>query len=295
MVRSLLAGLALVVAPSVSAAILVRERQEARDNTTIDPCACMNWKEVFARGLVSCPLLNRFYKESGYGICHDFLTSINDNFCVNSKVGADRGQWCIVDKECDNLNGGGVVNEDLKFKLCKWEQDRRLRELTPPQLLALAVENHWDISILHKMAYPLASPVWNTISRYWNATPDDLTYVPPGLAHFNLTLKGIRAYLWTHWGKPTTPKPNADVLKLITSVKRLNQYVAFDTEVRHHAPQIIVKGYETVYLVLPDLVCITGCDNEIVANRKIADLHGVFINATFNPKDLADKHEGGKP
>lgn len=261
---------------NLGVAILRRAGSEVRDQD--DACACRNWKQTYGSRAVRCGLTNEFYVGTGKSwlavdevhtawdrigpeFCTKFFETIDDDFCVNVNMGEDKGSWCFVDAACERLNGGARVNKQLSWKTCEREKDKMLRTYSPEALAQLAKQNDWDMGLLHKMSYPLQKPRWRAVSNFWNATVDSMGSVPPGLQQFNISLPNLKVFLKSHWGSPGKALDD-DLRTEMQLLQESDEYASFDTERSHKPPHVIVKG-EQVYLVLPDLVCLSGCEGGI--------------------------------
>jgi len=257
---------------SIGASSFLQAKSAARGDNA---CECRNWKQTYEGGVTKCGMANEFYTASGKSwlaadevteywdkvgkaFCTDFFEKIDDNFCANVNMGEDRGSWCFVDAACSKLNGGARLTKKLAWKQCSPSEDRMLRSYSPEELQRLAKAHDYDMGFLHKMSYPMSKRKWHSVSSLWNATYDSLAEVPESLQQFNISLPNLKFFLKGHWGKP-----DQHVFEpLRTEMQRVidgDKYMSFDTE-RHHAPpHVIVKGRK-VYLVMPDLVCLSGCD-----------------------------------
>eukprot|EP00747_Dinoflagellata_sp_TGD_P088357 gnl/TRDRNA2_/TRDRNA2_163970_c0_seq2.p1 gnl/TRDRNA2_/TRDRNA2_163970_c0~~gnl/TRDRNA2_/TRDRNA2_163970_c0_seq2.p1 ORF type:complete len:597 (-),score=143.71 gnl/TRDRNA2_/TRDRNA2_163970_c0_seq2:104-1894(-) len=91
--------------------------------------------------------------------CQGFFGRIQADVCVNQQFQAttevaDKGQWCYVSKECQNLHGGAVVpGTDLSTKVCQKGEDLRLRDMKPSELVPFALNHGVEASMLMGYAY----------------------------------------------------------------------------------------------------------------------------------------------
>jgi len=122
----------------------------------IDPCQCMNWKEVYASKFVSChdPAGYEYYSEEmsrGWtakraddenegGKCSIFLEKLDGSFCIRQQLGVANNDktWCFVSSECPDadLNGGGYHaarsnSTDLIGRKFCTDADTKISDLLP--------------------------------------------------------------------------------------------------------------------------------------------------------------------
>jgi len=108
-----IAGAAATLLDGVSG-VLVRSPASGGED---GPCACRSWKRTYAEAGVQCGQANEFFFATGRStlekyllkehtgrlgpeFCTHFYEKIDDNYCINVNMGADRGQWCYVDAAC---------------------------------------------------------------------------------------------------------------------------------------------------------------------------------------------------
>jgi len=115
-------------------------------------CRCLNWKEAYASGSVSCGQgqeLYPFLQTSdlswdqalpfvGDEMCTDFYEKLDHNSCVPlspeiSIEGRD-DQWCYVSTACMDLNGGAhVQGRAVSWKMCAEKTPTQSSSLIPAQ------------------------------------------------------------------------------------------------------------------------------------------------------------------
>lgn len=165
-------------------------------------CACMSYQEAYHNHGVQCgqgsELLEHFQPTHfgrvlpfmGLEFCGRFYTQRNDSYCSNAVFSAAPRQWCYVSSQCNELNGGAIVeslvpNQTLasqdhvfsfhdtglqstvSMKYCG-AGDQALRDLSPPQLHELASTQRFDVGLFVKEAYPIAShALWSDIRAFF--------------------------------------------------------------------------------------------------------------------------------
>lgn len=118
-------------------------------------CQCLNWKEVYASGSVSCGQgqeLYPFMQTSDLSwdqalpfvqneMCTDFYEKLDHNSCVQlspeMSVQGHDDQWCYVSTACMDLRGGAhVQGRAVSWKMCSEKTPAQSSSLLPAQNLA---------------------------------------------------------------------------------------------------------------------------------------------------------------
>jgi len=173
---------------------------------TDDVCECLNWKSLYDAERIWCGEGLEFYSlaNSTRGLRKDQVTplilaprllgyhhytftckrlfgNMDDNRCVNFGSFAwdpddafSTDQWCYVPFSCKSLNGGGrLKRRPVSWKRCvKGGKDRRLRDLTPPEMLDWAAKMGAFfpavVSGFFRLAYPSLEPeLWKDVKYKW--------------------------------------------------------------------------------------------------------------------------------
>lgn len=168
----------------------------------LDPCKCLNWKEVFASNKASCGMgLETFrqdlsgedmgmpYRKSisgkwDDGLCNILYSRLNSTGCANANMGERDGQWCYVNSGCGKLNEGWrVPGKDKKWstsvKFCTEGQDNFLKDMMPGHLSKFARDHEVDVGFLMKMAYPtVQGQKWEDVKKFWSKNRDEMEIFP---------------------------------------------------------------------------------------------------------------------
>lgn len=140
-------------APLAAAALQIFALANAKD-----PCACLNWKEVYKSDMAMCGESLEYYVAGwslGYKrrevvnafafagneaqMCGDFYKKLDSDRCVNVGPFARGtsewwgGSWCYVSNECNDLYGGRRLSEttsDWKDWLVSFVNDARLSKIS---------------------------------------------------------------------------------------------------------------------------------------------------------------------
>lgn len=164
-------------------------------------CACLNWKEVYASGAVSCGQGHEFYTEEVYGHCkgytheqcvandnefckgqsyNGFFPHQDHNYCMKKSQDWDNKQdWCYVSSNCSDLRGGRSASEQVSWKYCDKATDVSLGSL-PLQQFFEVVKRHSQINagMLATLAYPWTRQKWEDLGAYWGFSEDVLPCDP---------------------------------------------------------------------------------------------------------------------
>lgn len=147
-------------------------------------CECLNWKETYRSQQAVCgqgPELRSVANELHTSLelvmpflqseyCIDFFERLDHNRCVNLQLGtgAAHKTWCYVSPQCHRLgNGIEMPQAGANWKTCSDHEDSHLRDLTLPELWAVADANELDLGILLKSAYPVQPQRWPDVEQFW--------------------------------------------------------------------------------------------------------------------------------
>jgi len=144
-----------------------------------DPCACLNWKDAYAKMGMSCGDTGR---ELAGGLdfqqgCKMFFQRIDDDFCVNwdfDGASLSTKQWCYVSSECKELGEGtrSLSRDKTRisaYKTCT-DKDQKLVMKKPYELAQVAVKDDLDLSVLARWAYPVAGKIGSATDADKNMT-----------------------------------------------------------------------------------------------------------------------------
>lgn len=184
--------------------------QRKGQNVT-DPCACLNFAEVYRTGMAKCgdgmelndpelyetdknavPLPPRL-KDGDY--CQDwnppfskkppgscFFPKQDHTMCVKTlKAKGPEPKpipdtWCYVKASCQSLNGGRHVNSLTSLKICG-DSDPKLGDLPPAQLFAMVKAYGTDEQTTALLAYPWRGPKELKGEMYFSDITGPGTYV----------------------------------------------------------------------------------------------------------------------
>jgi len=159
---------------------------------SINPCTCLEWKMVYRDLGVQCgegleffhkarkaKLTNQeidsYQRTAGKDTCKRLFTRLRDNVCFNLNVGEDNGQWCYTSSECQELNGGEIVEgKNVAYKKCNaTEGDHLTRDMQPEVLEEMTRQHELDLSFAHKMAYVTVDHLfWRDVKPFFKSKKD---------------------------------------------------------------------------------------------------------------------------
>jgi len=150
-----------------------------RDET--DPCACLEWQEVYSTFLAHCGDGYEYFPAIQKGVpkeaapkyleqsfCKDFFQKLDDNECVNMVHDNTQNMWYSGKTWCWVPKGCPMVSEEAydyrvhaKVKFCS-PGDLALGHFLPSELEAYSQDHDLDIGLLSKFAYPVEHSFrWN--------------------------------------------------------------------------------------------------------------------------------------
>lgn len=158
-----------------------------RQGSTGSECSCLNWKEAYRSQNAQCGQGQELYTfandaqvsldlvlpfvQSEY--CGEFFERFDHNRCVNLQQRVAEGEqqhktWCYVSPQCQHLGEGArIPHVGASWKTCHAYQDSLLRELSVPELSALAVANNLDLGVLVGFAYRVQPQRWPDVEQFW--------------------------------------------------------------------------------------------------------------------------------
>lgn len=149
-----------------SGAFQVQSMDEAAGYQASVDCKCLNWKETYESGYVTCgnglelvnlghilgPSSEQLLPFFGHRLCTDFFHRLNNNYCVSSwQEGGARNHrsWCYVSAKCGLADDASKVqNHAVGQKSCDANEDTSLHNLAAWKLRELASTLQVDAAIL---------------------------------------------------------------------------------------------------------------------------------------------------
>jgi len=163
---------------------------QQREQTSGQPqheCSCLNWKEAYRSKSAVCgegQELASFasneevsldlalpFVQSEY--CGDFFERLDHSRCVNLQPSTSEGMqrhktWCYVSPLCQQLNEGArIPHVGASWKTCRAHKDSLLRDLSLPELSAVAIAGELDLGLLVGFAYPVQPQRWPDVEQFW--------------------------------------------------------------------------------------------------------------------------------
>merc|ERR1712039_499471 len=202
--------------------------------------------------------------------CTMFFHQMDNNYCVNTlhseygTTGFAGSQWCVVSKECQELNGGrpienkqtfyygpswlaslaqyewyrnfmdGItakkeVPRDVSWKLCTKGKDKLLRDIEPEEYFKMTTSMNSCVGYATKMAWPRLLP----------SGPEG----KPGGKD------------WAHVQEAVEKGDIANLPKILQDAIADNQPIVIDVDPNGHTSQRIVHGKHVYYI---DNECTSG-------------------------------------
>jgi len=198
--------LLLLVLTQITEAMVLKRFEISAFEISEDSCACLNWKKMYTSGRVVCgeflevgsqtngnrnmtfgTILNLWQTNPSMmqEFCPDYIQRLDSTMCLNANDhNLSAGSWCYVSDKCKKLNGGQhisgkfdtrgrLVKRDVSAKFCQRGVDRRLRDMTPPQLQKFALKNHVkSLGLVALTAYSKIMPnvaLWGQVEPLWKS------------------------------------------------------------------------------------------------------------------------------
>jgi len=151
-------------------------------DTKLSECPCLNWKQVYERGMATCGAAFEVPVEAGIltasNECPSFFEKLDDAVCVNTQKGADLGQWCYVSTTCmypsaNESAGETQVNSEVSWKGCNPDPnvkpfgDVLLRDKTMDELMEFHKEHKVTMGALVPWSFPGFGQKWEAIRPYF--------------------------------------------------------------------------------------------------------------------------------
>ncbi|CAK0891242.1 unnamed protein product, partial [Prorocentrum cordatum] len=169
------------------------------ENSGKEDCGCLNWAATYYDQKAFCGRANELYFLAKHGfnngyaatepitglphkVCWDFFANFNSTACVNVDLmpfPADNqtgSQWCYVNPDCQQLNGGKFAtnragfaqaawmnlqaNSYVPWKYCVPGGDDMLKFKTVEEIDELAREKDLSVSRMLRLAYPAVEIRW---------------------------------------------------------------------------------------------------------------------------------------
>jgi hypothetical protein len=170
-----------------------------------EDCGCLNWATTYYERKAFCGRAKELYflTKNGFNpgyaatepitgmphkLCWDFFANFNSTACVNVDLmpfPADNetgNQWCYVNPDCQQLNGGKFAtnragfaqaawmnlqgNSYVPWKYCTPGADDMLKYKTVEEVEAIAREGDMGVSRLLRLAFPVVEISWGE-ARYF--------------------------------------------------------------------------------------------------------------------------------
>jgi len=116
--------------------------------------------------------------------CLNFFKRLDNNFCVN--MAPKKGMWCYVSPECQELNGGKKVNEQVSYKVCNASQDQMMWKVPTRELVVIAAQRKLNTGFLFSQTAAVSKNYWEDLGKgedHIKGTPD---YLLPAMKLWNM-------------------------------------------------------------------------------------------------------------
>lgn len=195
------------------------------ENSGSGDCGCLNWAATYYEQKAYCGRANELYFLAKHGfnngyaatepitglphkVCWDFFANFNTTSCVNVDLmpfPADNQsgmQWCYVNPDCQQLNGGKFStnragfaqaawmnlqsNSYVPWKYCQAGSDDLLKHKSVEEIDELANATDLSVSRMLRLAYPAAEIRWAEAQYFFerlnaNTSSESLTAIVDGL------------------------------------------------------------------------------------------------------------------
>jgi len=169
-------------------------------------CTCLNWAQTYASGLVMCGQGMEVGTSMSMGApwgwavltdhgCNLLYPKLQANLCMKAKQGAHLyGKsaesdaydftWCYVSSACKHLGGGASVNDQVSWKKCVVDEDRRYGDLHPSELMkhVVAAGMSADPTLMTVMSYPYIYSTWDQVRPFFGNDPLAKSSLEPQLS-----------------------------------------------------------------------------------------------------------------
>jgi len=236
--------------------------------STGDECACLPWKDVYAKHGVGCgsghelgnfhvnevPFAEKFMPAGIFDeFCTRFYMQVSSSSCFNKKFGPASQQWCYVSAGCESAKR--VAGKDVAIQNCSAAAgDDLMMGKAPEELNRQAEVDGLEVGLFGKLSYPMDAAKWSDVELASGLPTTKLSMGHVMESYYGIQFKGA---------KPESGGEEAQ--KKVAAIVASGMTTIFDSDNGHGGGNLLA-GHK-IYGFLPVegkhglfYTCIHGCD-----------------------------------